>query len=245
MNADEVIEGIGKAAAAANSAQEYCLFYWNVWPMCMTKAEWASWMQALGVVVTLIIMLIGIQNERKKHRTEVKNKQIADSVSMKYYLRQHDDFCSGLDAFILSCDLVYADFQNNRNVEHSGQSIEKAIDCFRCTEEDFTKALGAIEGLQFNQRSDLHLNVYAGAIDNIISSLKSLGVIYFQYSRKKQVLEDLSQDRIHFDHEQCMIYWGVLQNMHREWEALANACYPFTEKINVNWKKINEGMRSI
>ncbi|MEG0939915.1 MAG: hypothetical protein RSE32_13710 [Comamonas sp.] len=55
MNADQVIEGISNAVAAAKPAQEYCLLwsdYW--WWMCMTKAEWSGWMQAIGAVLAIV-----------------------------------------------------------------------------------------------------------------------------------------------------------------------------------------------
>lgn len=55
MNADQVIEGIGKAVAAVNPAQEYCFLWINWWPMCMTKGEWSGWAQAVAVIATLLI----------------------------------------------------------------------------------------------------------------------------------------------------------------------------------------------
>lgn len=66
MNADQVIEGIGRAVAAANPAQEYCLFYWNVWPMCMTKAEWSGWAQAIGVFIALLLPFWNARRVRRR-----------------------------------------------------------------------------------------------------------------------------------------------------------------------------------
>lgn len=57
MNVEQVIDEIGKAVTAMQPAQEYCLFgFWGVtwWPLCMTKSEWAAWVQGLAVCVTLI-----------------------------------------------------------------------------------------------------------------------------------------------------------------------------------------------
>lgn len=53
MNADQVIEGVGKAVAAAKPAQEYCFLWIDHWSTCMTKNEWSGWMQAFGVVFTV------------------------------------------------------------------------------------------------------------------------------------------------------------------------------------------------
>lgn len=32
---------------------EYCLFWIDWWPMCMTKAEWAAWVAALGAIAAI------------------------------------------------------------------------------------------------------------------------------------------------------------------------------------------------
>lgn len=40
------------------NAEEYCLFAINWWVTCLTKSEWASWVQAFGVGVALIFPLI-------------------------------------------------------------------------------------------------------------------------------------------------------------------------------------------
>lgn len=74
MNAGQVIEGIGKAVAA-NATQEYCLFwsdYW--WWMCMTKAEWAGWMQAIFSVLAILasgfISMWLVHQDRESRRLE-------------------------------------------------------------------------------------------------------------------------------------------------------------------------------
>ena len=56
MKTEQLIEGIGKAVAANQPAQEYCLFWWDWWPMCMTKGEWSGWMQAIGAVAAIVIV---------------------------------------------------------------------------------------------------------------------------------------------------------------------------------------------
>lgn len=50
MDANQLIKALGNAAAAAKPPQEYCLLWIDWWPMCMTKAEWAAWTQALSIV---------------------------------------------------------------------------------------------------------------------------------------------------------------------------------------------------
>lgn len=72
MNTDQIIEGLSKAAAAAQPAQEYCLLgFWGVtwWPVCMTKAEWSGWMQAFGAVLALgIAIWVSGSHERLEKR---------------------------------------------------------------------------------------------------------------------------------------------------------------------------------
>jgi hypothetical protein len=53
MDANQLAEGIARAVEAAKPAQEYCLFGCNHWSMCMTKAEWSGWMQAIFSVVAI------------------------------------------------------------------------------------------------------------------------------------------------------------------------------------------------
>ncbi|MEQ6471545.1 hypothetical protein [Comamonas sp. wu1-DMT] len=53
MNAEELIEGVGKAAVGGDPSQVYCLFAIEHWSTCMTKAEWAGWMQAIFSVLAI------------------------------------------------------------------------------------------------------------------------------------------------------------------------------------------------
>lgn len=57
MTKDPVIKEIGKAITETPAMQEYCLFWWDWWPMCMTRGEWSGWMQAIGAVAALAIAI--------------------------------------------------------------------------------------------------------------------------------------------------------------------------------------------
>ena len=76
MNADQVIEGIGNVVAAAKPVQEYCFLWIDWWPLCMTKAEWSGWMQALGTFVAILFALAlpFMQNKFRRARTYVLAK---------------------------------------------------------------------------------------------------------------------------------------------------------------------------
>lgn len=49
---------------------EYCLFCVQHWSMCMTKAEWSGWMQAIGAVAALLIAIAVpyVQSTRQRNR---------------------------------------------------------------------------------------------------------------------------------------------------------------------------------
>jgi hypothetical protein len=75
MNAEQLIEGISNAVAAAKPVQEYCLFWSDFWWwMCMTKTEWAAWVQAIGVIAALLIPVISVLYNK------YSNKKTADKL---------------------------------------------------------------------------------------------------------------------------------------------------------------------
>lgn len=56
MDTSQLIEGLARAVEMANPAQEYCFLGIQHWSMCMTKAEWSGWMQAIGAVAAILIV---------------------------------------------------------------------------------------------------------------------------------------------------------------------------------------------
>jgi hypothetical protein len=57
---------VGNSTAPA----EYCFLWIDWWPLCMTKAEWSGWMQALGAVaaILLAVALPLMQGRRQRRR---------------------------------------------------------------------------------------------------------------------------------------------------------------------------------
>ncbi len=54
MDTNELLVGLARAVVATKPAEEYCLRLLDqTWWTCLTKAEWASWAQAFGVVGTI------------------------------------------------------------------------------------------------------------------------------------------------------------------------------------------------
>lgn len=46
-----------RVVESAKPAQEYCFLWIDWWPLCMTKAEWSGWMQAVGAALALAIAI--------------------------------------------------------------------------------------------------------------------------------------------------------------------------------------------
>lgn len=75
METSQLIKALADAANAAKPPQEYCLFWIDWWPFCMTKAEWASWVQALGAIAAIGgAAFIASRQERNARRSA---KQLA------------------------------------------------------------------------------------------------------------------------------------------------------------------------
>lgn len=86
MNADQVIEGIGNAVAAAKPAQEYCFLGCQHWSMCMTKAEWSGWVQAIGSIAA-IVASVGVSRwlNNKEKRESREGAELAAQINLIPY----------------------------------------------------------------------------------------------------------------------------------------------------------------
>lgn len=77
MDANQLAEALARAVEAAKPAAEYCLLakqdHW--WTVCMTKAEWSGWMQAIGAVIALLVA-IAIPYIQTRH-AHAKNFEVA------------------------------------------------------------------------------------------------------------------------------------------------------------------------
>lgn len=83
MDVNQLIEGIGAATAAAKPAQEYCLLFIDWWPMCMTKSEWAAWLQFLGVGAALFSVVYGPAIQRAQNSAHAKKMLLSAIVSLR------------------------------------------------------------------------------------------------------------------------------------------------------------------
>ncbi|MFP5444340.1 MAG: hypothetical protein ACLGIY_12240 [Betaproteobacteria bacterium] len=75
METNQLVEALARALDSAKPAQEYCFLWIDWWATCMTKTEWAGWMQAIGAVTALGIA-IGLPYFQKK-RADKENFEFA------------------------------------------------------------------------------------------------------------------------------------------------------------------------
>lgn len=98
MDVNQLISGIGTAIAAAKPTQEYCLLFIDWWPMCMTKSEWAAWLQFLGVGAALFSVVYGPVIQRAQNSAHAKKMLLSAIVSLRQnanYAANHFQKASG------------------------------------------------------------------------------------------------------------------------------------------------------
>lgn len=72
--------------ASTDPAPEYCVLWIQWWPLCMTKAEWSGWVQAIGSIAALVagVLIVRWQLRRQKNdviEDEVRRLETLSSLS--------------------------------------------------------------------------------------------------------------------------------------------------------------------
>lgn len=91
-----------KPVEAAKAAAEYCLFWCDSWWLCLTKDEWASWVQAIGTVAAVLASGLFVWWENHQRRMDAiragaallaARAQLVDLMhgSLVAYLRNYSD----------------------------------------------------------------------------------------------------------------------------------------------------------
>lgn len=57
-----------------DNAAEYCLLWIRWWPICMTKSEWASWMQAVFSVAAIGAAFFAAWNQRRLEKADAAGR---------------------------------------------------------------------------------------------------------------------------------------------------------------------------
>lgn len=134
MDVDQLISGIGSAVASAQS-QNICV-YW-----CMTKSEWASWVQAVGSIVGLAVA-IGIaawSRCAEKRKIADDNRKIADDL-----LRIERDTRLNVERFI---SLASASIESIDQIFKSGATTRRDV---------LLRGTAATEALEISKVVDLN-----------------------------------------------------------------------------------------
>jgi hypothetical protein len=97
-----------KSIPVANTAAvEYCLLWVPHWSMCMTKSEWATWVQGVGTVAAIAVSAGFVlwqhrNDKKKKEAAEIssdlqKIELMRSSLNHFYHLARHlkDDLLKG------------------------------------------------------------------------------------------------------------------------------------------------------
>lgn len=225
---------------------DICLLWgdWQIhqWWSCMKHSDWAAWVQALVVFVTLLIMSWQIYREKKKTKDEINNRKKADAISIKYYLREHRELVMNLDSFMSSYEMQYKHYLEIKKQSKVGEVVEEAIGCFMQPATFYKNIVDNLSNLDFDKRSDLHLNFYADFLDDIISGSKGLEYLFGKYNNKEAELNKLADGIFYFDEQQKEDYFNSLEKYHSEWITYADASHIYFMKIVNGWKGINSAV---
>lgn len=64
------------------SDPSYCLLWVDWWPVCMTKQEWAAWVQAIGTVAAVIAGAAAIYWQVRTQRQHVRADRVAAETEL-------------------------------------------------------------------------------------------------------------------------------------------------------------------
>lgn len=124
MDPNQLIKALGDAAVNAKPAQEYCLFWWDWWPMCMTKGEWSGWMQAIGSIVTVGLAVYVPYAERRRERRQDIEKSLA---SAKLWFGRNKQT---LDSLVTIVNILNDEVSKDKSAEEVTRSVELFRDNF-------------------------------------------------------------------------------------------------------------------
>lgn len=81
-------------------APEYCLFWIDHWALCMPRADWAAWVQAVGSVVAILVAVaVASQQYRSNLKTE-RGRDAGPIDALAYLLNECDRLVSSANAMM-------------------------------------------------------------------------------------------------------------------------------------------------
>lgn len=66
-------------------APEYCFLWIDWWPMCMTKAEWSGWVQAIGSIAAILVA-VKVASQQHERAVQAKRDEEADRIEARAQL---------------------------------------------------------------------------------------------------------------------------------------------------------------
>ena len=173
MNADQVIDGIGKAVAA-NQTQDYCLFwsdYW--WWMCMTKAEWAGWAQAIGATVAVFISIFIVNREIKIRNEDKAEERTKELRAIRLILDKWP-----LERCLSNYVVTFSGMSRHYPNETKYMAEFNCIFIFSHTIESFRKLLGCVRSIPHSDMQALKLSSMGDEIRLILAEIDFLSTRY-------------------------------------------------------------------
>lgn len=140
MDSNQLAEALARAVEAAKPAAEYCLLakqdHW--WTVCMTKAEWSGWMQAIGSMVALFIAIWIPSHARKvKKRADSENASFVADLAIRF----HSELLDSNEEY-LRLALARVPLSSNEILRLDvAREVEAAIMGLRCLEFDQIKLI--------------------------------------------------------------------------------------------------------
>lgn len=75
-------------------AAEYCFLWIDWWPMCMTKAEWSGWAQAVGSFMALLLAIVLAGKARRDARIDATEAAIRFVAGVIHSLDEAENACA-------------------------------------------------------------------------------------------------------------------------------------------------------
>ncbi len=120
------------------AAPDYCLFWINWWPLCMPKAEWASWVQAVGSIVAICAAIGIVLLQHKLERKNITISHAREAVALQFGALQLIGAVHGL-AEKLHKELVETPNPTIGSMQNMQTELAGAV-----------AALGRVDHLRFN-----------------------------------------------------------------------------------------------
>ncbi|MBO9680786.1 MAG: hypothetical protein J7556_21350 [Acidovorax sp.] len=88
-----------RVVESAKPAQEYCLLWIDWWPICMTKAEWSGWMQAIGAILAILASFALVRHQLKEQQLLVKRAAVSRIRTFVAFSSSYAEGFLGIDKY--------------------------------------------------------------------------------------------------------------------------------------------------